>query len=338
MSLEQSLQGSGPVVAVAEVREGRLAPLTRELAGLAGRLAALWGVEARLVVLDAAPGEPAATAARQTGLAVTALAAPELPELTGEAVARLLAGFLPAWQPRAIVGGHTTLGLDWAPSLAARLGAACLTGVEGLAEAADGPRFFRPGRHDKLVEEYRIEERTLVLTVQPGAFPAPPEEPLQPGPVTEITLPRPALRVRVREARPGVAADAALARAEVVVAAGLGVGKPENLELVRRVASLFSQAAVAGSRPVCDLGWLGYESQVGLTGATVAPRLYLACGISGARQHTVGMQGAGFIVAISQDPRAAIFQLADVCVVEDLLVFLPMLLELAGAGRGGEGE
>ena len=115
----------------------------------------------------------------------------------------------------------------------------------------------------------------------------------------------------------------------MVVAAGRGIAKPENLELLRRLAGLFSRAALAGSRPVCDAGWLGYGHQVGLTGASVAPRLYLACGISGARQHTVGMQGSEFIVAINSDPQAAIFNLADVCLVEDLLSFIPELLRVA---------
>ena len=128
----------------------------------------------------------------------------------------------------------------------------------------------------------------------------------------------------------GTGTDAGLSRAKVVVAAGRGVGEEENLDLLRRVAGLFSSAALAGSRPVCDLGWLSYGQQVGLTGTTVAPRLYIACGISGARQHTVGMQGSGFIVAINSDPQATIFNLADVCVKEDLAAFLPALLEQAG--------
>jgi electron transfer flavoprotein alpha subunit len=139
----------------------------------------------------------------------------------------------------------------------------------------------------------------------------------------------PALRAKVEDLPGETGADAALGQAQVVVAAGLGVGGPENLELLRRLAAQFPNSALAGSRPVCDLGWLPYRQQVGLTGATVAPRLYIACGISGARQHTVGMQGSGFIVAISHDPQAAIFNLADVCVEEDLTAFLNAFLALA---------
>ena len=103
------------------------------------------------------------------------------------------------------------------------------------------------------------------------------------------------------------AEDTGLAGADVVVAAGRGVGEKENMRLIEQLSALFPRSAVAGSRPVCDMGWLEYKRQVGLTGATVSPKLYLACGISGAMPHQVGMQGAGFIVAISTDPASAHF-------------------------------
>jgi len=111
------------------------------------------------------------------------------------------------------------------------------------------------------------------------------------------------------------------------VAAGRGVGEIENMRLIKQLSALFPRSAVAGSRPVCDMGWLDYKRQVGLTGATVSPKLYIACGISGAMPHQVGMQGAGFIVAISTDPRAPIFNLSDVCIQEDLKRFIPALVE-----------
>jgi electron transfer flavoprotein alpha subunit len=118
-----------------------------------------------------------------------------------------------------------------------------------------------------------------------------------------------------------------IAEAEVVVAAGQGIGDKDNLDLINQLAAIFAKPAIAGSRIVCDLGWLEYGCQVGVTGATVSPQLYLACGISGAIQHISGMRGSDFIVAINQDPAAAIFQVADVCVVEDLKSFIPVLIE-----------
>jgi electron transfer flavoprotein alpha subunit len=123
---------------------------------------------------------------------------------------------------------------------------------------------------------------------------------------------------------PGTGAD--LRAAQTIVAAGRGVGKPENLERIRTLAAQFPRSAVAGSRPLCDLGWLQYNQQVGQTGATVSPRLYLACGISGAYQHVAGMKDSGFIVSINRDSRAAISNWADLCVVEDLETFVPLLI------------
>ena len=140
-------------------------------------------------------------------------------------------------------------------------------------------------------------------------------------------------RTRTSVVLPAPTAAAGIAEAEVLVAAGRGVGGPENLELVFRLAALFPKSAVAGSRIACDLGWLEYPRQVGVTGATVAPRLYIACGISGAVQHVMGMRGAGFVVAVNKDPAAAIFREADVCIVDDLAEFLPVLIEKARSAR-----
>jgi electron transfer flavoprotein alpha subunit len=115
--------------------------------------------------------------------------------------------------------------------------------------------------------------------------------------------------------------------AEVIVAAGMGIGQREHLKWIDRLASLFPKASVGGTRLVCDRNWLGYDHQIGVTGATVAPALYIACGISGAAQHRMGMRGAGFVVAINSDPHAPIFAEADVCIVEDLVAFIPQVIK-----------
>ncbi len=118
-----------------------------------------------------------------------------------------------------------------------------------------------------------------------------------------------------------------ITEAGVIVSAGQGLGDKENVDLMYQLAALFTKSAVAGSRIVCDLGWLEYRCQVGVTGATVSPRLYIACGISGAVQHLVGMRNSEYIVAINKDPAAAIFQIADICIVEDLTTFIPAFIE-----------
>lgn len=116
--------------------------------------------------------------------------------------------------------------------------------------------------------------------------------------------------------------------AEVIVAAGKGIGAAENIELIKRLAGVFPKSAVGCSRAVCDLGWMEYRRQIGMTGRTVAPSLYIACGISGAMPHLAGMRNSRLIIAVNRDKNAAIFNIAHLGVVEDLLTFVPTVLEL----------
>jgi electron transfer flavoprotein alpha subunit len=115
--------------------------------------------------------------------------------------------------------------------------------------------------------------------------------------------------------------------AEVIVSGGRGLGKKENASLIRRLAALFPRSAVGASRSACDLGWFEHKHQIGTTGQTVSPKLYIACGISGAFQHVSGMRGAQTIVAINTDIHAPIFQVAHYGIVEDLETFIPLLIE-----------
>ncbi len=123
--------------------------------------------------------------------------------------------------------------------------------------------------------------------------------------------------------------------AEVIVAAGQGIGAAENLELIQRLAGLFPKAAVGCSRAVCDRGWMEYRRQIGMTGRTVAPPLYIACGISGAMPHLAGMRDSRCIVAVNRDKNAAIFQVAHLGVVADLLAFIPAVLEQTDRSHSG---
>jgi electron transfer flavoprotein alpha subunit len=178
----------------------------------------------------------------------------------------------------------------------------------------------------KIVAHVRPESDAAMVTVQPGSFEVTTSQDTVPGAVDIRRVDFEPRRSRSLGVTIGQAEDSGLQEADIIVSAGRGIGKRENLDLIDRLAALFPKSAVGGTRPVCDLGWLEYKKQVGLTGATVTPELYFACGISGAQQHLSGMRGAQFIVAVNSDPHAAIFNVADVCVVEDVTTFIPAFI------------
>lgn len=323
------------LVVVAEHAQGRLSPVTWELVACARQVAPALKLDLAVVVLGQAVRPLAQEIAQCSGLDTWAVEVEGMAAFHGGTQRRAMAQVLPRLRGQVVLGAASTSGLDWAPALAMDLEAAFIPGVEEVSLETGGPAFWRGGHFGKVREKLLPTAWPLVLTVQPGAFETACPQGVEPGRVVTLRLPAPACGSQVLKEVEGAGADAGLSQAQVVVAAGRGVGQEENLDLLRRVAGLFSSTALAGSRPVCDLGWLGYGQQVGQTGATVSPRLYLACGISGARQHTVGMQGSGFIVAVNHDPQASIFNLADVCVVEELTVFLTALLEQAGPASAG---
>jgi electron transfer flavoprotein alpha subunit len=220
---------------------------------------------------------------------------------------------------------HTSRSQDYAATLAVKLDAACVSGIQGLVMQDGVPIFQRAVLGGKYMAGVKAGDRPVVLTVLPGYFKF--EGDASQSEVVETRQPSlPVTRTRLIEIKESTT-EADLTQAATVVAAGRGIGSEENLDLLSRLAALFPKSVVAGSRIVCDAGWLPYHRQVGVTGATVAPELYLACGISGAFQHLAGMSGSRFVVAINRDPHAAIFNAADVGVVEDLNTFLPLLIE-----------
>lgn len=219
---------------------------------------------------------------------------------------------------------HDSFGWDAAPLLAARCGNAAATACTALRFGPEGLEAERRVFSGKFVQEVRLEGRPAVATVEPGAFA--PVEPGAPGAVRvrEAALPSDGLLSRLVEIRDAPGGEADLPAARVVVAAGRGMGGPENLPLLDELAAALG-GVVGASRAVTDAGWLPHDRQIGSSGVTVNPKLYVACGISGAIQHLVGMRGSGFVVAINKDPEAPIFEAADLGIVGDALEVVPAL-------------
>ena len=223
-------------------------------------------------------------------------------------------------QPDLIVFSHSSFGWDLAPRLAVAIGAGQISEVVGIG--ADG--WEVPVCNAKLRRTVQCRRPQTVLTLQAGAFQG--ENTLAGRPTVVRLATDAAGRTQFLgyEAAPKGAVD--LGKASIIVSAGRGVGKPENIAMVADLAKALG-GEYGASRPVVDAEWVEHNRQVGTTGTTVAPKLYIACGISGAVQHLAGMKKSEFVVAVNTDRDAPIGEVADVFVVADLKQFLPVLTE-----------
>ena len=316
------------IIVIAEHFEGQIKQVTYELIACAAKLQRFKTLAIRVMVLGDDVAKLAREIAQISGHDTLAIQVPSLHYYNGETYSDVLAHLLTEYKAAYICAAHTSQGLDFAPALAVALDADCITGVEDVVEKDGNICVARPLYGGKILAHHRTEVKTSILTIQPGVF-----KPLEsgyhaPGAVEIKSIIYESHRSVSLGLKQAAADTSGIAEAKVIVAAGRGIGEAENLGIIEQLAQLFPRSAVAGSRIVCDMGWLEYKCQVGVTGATVTPELYIACGISGAVQHVSGMRSSGFIVAINTDPAAAIFQVSDICVVEDLKTFIPIFIEM----------
>jgi electron transfer flavoprotein alpha subunit len=229
-----------------------------------------------------------------------------------------------------VLAPHSTSGMDYAPALSISLNASCITGVEDIKVKGEQLCFVRAMFNGKLQADLLspdVSASPLVVTLQPGAFkPVQPDEKSHPN-IIHNKFDFPEDRMRYKGKLPSPSQGSNLAKAEVIVSGGRGIEEEENYQFIEMLANIFPRAATGASRPICDYGWAPYRKQVGATGTIVSPKLYIACGISGSTQHLEGIRDSRFIVVINRDPDAPIFQVADVCIVEDLIKFIPILVE-----------
>ncbi len=315
------------IIVIAEHMEGQVRPVTYELVECAIRLQGTTAMPIKVFILGEDVGDLADEIAQHSGQDVSAVQVQDLAEYHGETYRDVLEKLLNSENARYICVAHSSQGLDFGPALAVALHADCITGIEDIYLHDGHPNFVRPIYGGKVVAHVSPRSETAILSIQPGIFKPSDLEGREAGSVNLQTMTSRAKRTRSLGIKQAEADTSGISEADVLISAGIGIGDEENLEFVYALAELFPKSAVAGTRIVCDLGWLEYKCQVGVTGATVSPELYIACGISGAVQHVSGMRGSGFIVAINTDPTAAIFHTADVCVVEDLKTFIPVFIE-----------
>jgi electron transfer flavoprotein alpha subunit len=310
---------------IAEQRDGKLNRATWETIAAAQQAGGAIKIAVLGQGVDAVAREMAAADAAE----VIAVEDPALADYTADGFVFALAAFIRAESPERVFLPHTYQTRDFAPALAARLGRPLVTDVTGLKKQGDEIIFVRPVFQGKLAADIAPNgPAPHLVTIQIGAFRADSAaRGASAASIRQAAVSIDAGAIRQKPEAPFKEARQAvdLSQAERIVAVGRGIKGQENLKLVEQLAQALG-AEVAASRPICDAGWLPMDRQIGSSGQTVAPKLYMALGISGAIQHLVGMKGSRTIVAINKDADAPIFEIADYGIVGDLFEVVPAMI------------
>jgi len=314
------------ILVIAEQREGTLNRATWETVAAAQQLSG--GMPIAVAVLGAATGGVAQELASAAVAEVLVAEHAALDPYTPDGFAAAGRALIDAVKPAMVLLPHTYQTRDFAPLLAARLRKPLITDVTGIEGTGSGATFVRPMFQGKLAAHVKPHGGSPALvTIQIGAFRADAAQKGGSAAVKKVDVRIDAAAIRQKPEAPFREAKQAvdLGQAERIVAVGRGIKSQENIPLAERLAKAMG-AEVAASRPICDNGWLPMERQIGSSGQTVAPKLYVALGISGAIQHLVGMKGSRTIVAINKDAEAPIFEVADYGIVGDLFEIAPAIV------------
>jgi electron transfer flavoprotein alpha subunit len=321
------------ILVIAEQRDGALNQSSLETVAAAQQMSDLVQGPVKVVIAGSSVSGLSDVLAAADIAEVLTVESEALATYTVDGFVDALAQVIVAEGPDLVLFPHTYQTRDYAPKLATRLERSLVTDCIGAKSVAEGVAFVRPMFQGKFVADVVVEGDTPhFVSVQIGAYRADAVKPgAGPAPSRGIEVHVDAGAIRQQAEPPFKEAKQAvdLTQAERIVAVGRGIKGQEHLPLVQELAKALD-AEVAASRPICDSGWLPMDRQVGSSGQTVAPKLYLALGISGAIQHLVGMKGARTIVAINKDTDAPIFEVADYGIVGDLFDVVPALTAILG--------
>jgi electron transfer flavoprotein alpha subunit len=321
---------SNEILVFAEHQSGRLVRATWEALAAGQRLSLDTSGTIRAAILGENVGAPASELAATELGEVVSVDSPQLHDYTPDGYALALGQVIAERRPRYVVFSHTYQVRDFAPKLAASVNAGLISDCLGYRNEGGRLVFVRQAFQGKFNADVEFSgDPPYFVSFQAAAFR---EDSVKRGVTAgkiaafSVSLAADQIRQkpgeRFREAKQAVD----LTQAEIIVAVGRGIKAPENLELVKKLAEALG-GEIGASRPICDGGWLPMDRQIGSSGQTVAPKLYVALGISGAIQHQVGMKGSRTVLAINKDKEAPIFEVSTYGVVGDLFEIVPPLIE-----------
>ena len=314
------------ILVVGEPKDGKFANVTLESITKARELAGAIGGPVSVLVAASDAKPYVAAAAKYGAERVYAAESPELATFRSGPFADAAAAAIGAADPAVVLCSGSADGSDVAAACAARLGVGVLVDVTGIEAAGDKVKVTHPCFGGSMIVEKEATASPAIVTVRPNVFERV-EAPVEPEVVAlSVAFTEASLLAKVVDVVTENAGVLSLEEATIVVAGGRGIGNADNLKLIQDLADELG-AAVGASRAIVDEGWIHHQAQVGQTGKTVSPQLYIACGISGSIQHRAGMQTSKCIVAINRDPEAPIFSFADFGIVGDLNTVVPALVE-----------
>ncbi|MGA3103525.1 MAG: electron transfer flavoprotein subunit alpha/FixB family protein [Terriglobales bacterium] len=325
------------ILVIAEQREGKLNRVSWETiaAGQAIATQTGWTLEAAVLGSNVAP--IAAEIAAKKLAKVYAVESPKFDPYSPDAFAYALKDFLGKHPAKLVLMPHTYQVRDFVPKLATALQTTAISDVIGYTYESNKLLFTRQMFQGKFVADVSFSgSGPCFVTFQNGSFRADKIEAgsaAAPVETVAIAIPDGTIRNQPQEVFKEAKQAVDLTQAEIIVSVGRGIKEQKNIDLAKQLADALG-GELAASRPICDNGWLPMDRQIGSSGQTVAPKLYLALGISGAIQHIVGMKGARSIIAINKDSEAPIFEIADYAVVGNLFDIVPPLIDEVKKAKG----
>jgi electron transfer flavoprotein alpha subunit len=317
------------ILVVVEQQQSKLNRVSLETIAAAQAIAKETGWQVEIAVLGHGIAAIAEELAGKQAAKVYAIECPQLAAYTSDGYIHVLKGFLASRQPKLVLMPHTYQVRDFAPRLALALGKTVIPDAIGYKYENGKLLFTRQMFQGKFAADVSFNDASplWMATFQNAAFRGDMAEAgSAPIETVHVAIPDGVIRVQPQEVFKEAKQSVDLSQSETIVAVGRGIKEQKNLAMAEDLAKLLG-GDIAASRPICDAGWLPLDRQVGSSGQTIAPKLYIALGISGAIQHIVGMKGSRMIIAINKDAEAPIFEIADIGVVANLFDVVPPLME-----------